>query len=307
MVTLPGHTVTSPAAVYHWPEHDDLTAECHGTGGFTIALGLLPHANEPLGYAIRPQLTHYTSASTRLALIGPIDPPPRNRRFPLPCDLVTFLAEGHLQPLSDQAEFAHCLVPHSPAQHRAAALRDLVGDIGTDVLVLVHNDPFARVPYLYVNEAWPEVERHLRDDLADVFPASSDIEDADWTRKVGGRSYAFFPCAEIGVDDGQSAGLFLAEHLGLSVLTVELPMFAWGAAEDARQAMWTAMGEWIQDGAGDTAPLAAEAARMLGGHAVPMIPAAVSARVLWSVAAGIQDRHGISDPHGTRNRHGREA
>jgi hypothetical protein len=280
-----------PAARYAWPDDDALTANVVGSGELLIAVGLLPHPNEPLGSAFATTLTGYRGHLGRITLIGPIDPPPPEHRFPLPCDPVTFVAHGYLQRLPEQVEFAHCPDPKTPAQHRAAEFRTRLRELAPDILVLLHNDVGARAPYLYANSPWPAAERRLRDDLAHAFSIWEPL-DASWTYRISERTYAFFPCDRIGVVGSESTGLYIERELGIPTLTVELPMFDWATAEQARLDVRTAVAHWISAGgtvSGDTPGLVRDVARSLTGHDITMVPPGISARVVWSVLEGLRE------------------
>jgi hypothetical protein len=255
-------------AEYAWPDRDEPTVEWYGTGDPVVALGLLPHAAEPLGSAIRRPLAGLAPGAGRIAVVGPIDPPPANRRFPLPGDLRDFLRLGHFQPPHQQPEFGHCAEPHTPAQHRAARFRRLVHDVAPAALILLHNDPFARVPYLQADRCWPVVEHLLTKGLGDAFG----------TPRHGARVRAHVKAAAVGVRGSEAAGIFLPHYLGIPVLTVRLPMFRWGGAEPARTRVRAAMADWLEHGAADTGPLLAEAR--------------VSARVVHAVLEGVRAETG---------------
>jgi hypothetical protein len=278
-------------ARYGWPDEDVLACRVWGTGRPLIAVGLLPHANEPLGSAFAGSLEGYRDGFGSIALVGPIDPPPPSYRFPLPCDPVTFARRGYLQRTRDQVEFAHCAEPSTPAQRRAAELRACIGALSADALVLVHNDPRARAPYLYANRAWPEVERHLREDVGAWFPDWGPPP-AGWTRLIGECTYSFFPCDRIGVTGTESAGIYLERELGIPTLTVELPMFSWGVAEEARQGFGDVLSRWISAGGVDScdrAGMVRQITRLLAGQRVTMVRPSVSSRVVWAVLAGLQE------------------
>lgn len=284
-------SIVQSSARYTWPDNDALVVEVVGSGDPLIAVGLLPHANEPLGSAFAATLHGYTGHLGRIALVGPIDPPPQTHRFPLPCDPVAFVAYGYLQRLSEQVEFAHCPDPKTPAQRRAADFRTCLQELAPKVLVLLHNDVGARAPYLYANYPWPRAERRLWDDLSHAFSAWKPL-DADWTYQVSERTYAFFPCDRIGVLGSESAGLYIEREVGIPTLTIELPMFDWGLAEQARLNVLDAVGAWISAGgtdSGDTPSLIRNVARSVAGHGVTMVSPEVSARVVWSVLEGLQE------------------
>jgi hypothetical protein len=284
-------------ARYAWPEHDEPMVEWYGEDGPAIAVALLPHANEPLGYAIREPLAALSALPVlseghvgRVALVGPVDPPPPEGRFPLPCDLLAFLRRGHLQPLADQVEFAHCPAPRTRAQRRAASVRELLRGLDAAAVVLVHNDPFARVPYLYANRPWPEVERRLvtADPVAFPDPGLA-VDEVEWTSRLAPRTYAYFPATQLDLHGSECAGLYLPGELGIPVLTTELPMFDWTAFTDAdRIAAREVMERWIEDGCGPRTELLAQTARLLGRRPVPMISAPVNARVLAAVLGGVR-------------------
>lgn len=279
------------SACYTWPDDDALAGQIIGSGHPRIVVGLLPHANEPLGSAFAATVEGYSGPLGGLALVGPIDPPPRAHRFPLPCDPVIFAARGYLQRTQEQVEFAHCPDPKTPAQHRAAELRARIRELAADALVLLHNDPGARAPYLYANFPWLQVERRLRDDLGDYFP-DWQLPGASWTHQIGERTYAFFPCERIGVVGAESAGLYIERELGIPTLTAELPMFGWGRAERVRLDFRRSLEDWIAAGGaygGDRPGLIRHVARLLAGHDVTMVPPAVSSRVVWSVLEGMQE------------------
>jgi hypothetical protein len=252
-----------------------------GRDGPLIAVGVLPHANEPLGSAFVP-----SDVDGRVALVGPIDPPPH--RFALPTDPVGYARDGYLQPLAGQVEFAHCAHPSTPAQHRAAALRARLAELRPAALLLVHNDVGAVAPYLYANRVWPAVSRRLR---ALPYPHRPRLA-ASWTTTLDACTYAYFPAARIGVEGAECAGLYLERELGIPTLTVELPMFAWGTADRTRHAVAEAVGTWIARGAshgGDTGRLVREVTAALGGRHVEMTPAADCDRVIRTVLCGLRE------------------
>ncbi|TDV47917.1 hypothetical protein [Actinophytocola oryzae] len=269
-------------ARYSWPPAE--LTEIHGQNGPLVAVGVLPHANEPLGSAFTSTLPSYGGPHGRIALIGPIDPPPAARRFGFPVDPVGYAAAGYLQPLADQAEFAHCRVPMTLAQMRAARLRDQLEELRPDAFVLLHNDVGAVSPYLYANRVWPEVTARLR-----AF-CPPPVLGATWTHVLDTFTYAFFPASRIGVVQSECAGKYIEEELGIRTLTVELPMFAWATRDPARHAVAKAMGEWIARGAshgGDTDRLVREVSAAVGDRHVPMVSAQTSARVVWAALTGV--------------------
>jgi hypothetical protein len=277
-------------AHYFWPNKQDLGVDVVGSGRPLLAVGLCPHANEPLGSAFAATVGGYRGELGTIALVGPIDPPPLAYRFRLPCDPVTYVADGYLQPLPDQVEFAHCAVPSSPAQRRAAEFRACLRELAPDALVLLHNDVGAQAPYLYANYHWPQAERKLIADSSDVFPEWPGL-DADWTHQISDRTYAFFPCDRIGVLGTESAGLSIEREIGVPTLTLELPIFDWGTAGHARTRVLDAVGDWIARGAkaSDTgAALVAEVAQAVGAHEIRMIAPEITARMVWSVLAGLR-------------------
>jgi hypothetical protein len=261
-----------------------------GTGRPRIAVGLLPHASEPLGSAFAATVGRSAGGPGTLALVGPIDPPPPAHRFPLPCDPVGFVRDGYLSPLAERVEFAHCPDPVTPAQRRAAAYREQLRNLRADVLVMLHNDPAAQGPYLYANAPWPAVERRLADDFPDWKPPGT-----GWTHRISPRTFAFFPGERIGVDGTEAAGLYIERELGVPTLTLELPMFGWRRAERQRLEFRRSLGEWAAAGgaAGGGRPdLIRSTARLLDGRDVAMIPPAVTSRVVWSALAGVRESLG---------------
>ncbi|MPZ82227.1 MAG: hypothetical protein GEV28_18245 [Actinophytocola sp.] len=277
-------------ASYTWPAGSTIDVSVFGSGGPLIAVGVLPHANEPLGSAFAATVP-FVDTPGRIALVGPIDPPPPEHRFALPTDPVRYVAGGYLQPLPDQAEFAHCANPSAPAQHRAAELRARLKELGPDALLLLHNDIGAIGPYLYANRHWRGVSDHLRGDLADAFPRRPKLA-AAWTTTLDDNTYAYFPAKRIGVAGTECAGLHIERELGIPTLTVELPMFHWDHADHTRRTVAEAVGRWIARGAthgGDTDRLVCEVIAAVGTRQVPMVPAEISARVVWAVLAGLHE------------------
>ncbi|NJP15257.1 hypothetical protein OG899_26425 [Streptomyces thermoviolaceus] len=285
-VGTPGPSApTGPVPSYSWPDGDDFTVTQYGSGGPGIAIGLLPHANEPLGSAVLPVAKKLAARFGRLWLLGPIEPPEPDARFPLPCELTEFLALGRLPALRDQVEFAHgAVVPHTSAQRRADTLRRAVRAAEPSALVLLHNDPFARFPYLYADRPRPFAERRLLE--TDGFPSGT-LERPGWTRRIGARTYAWFPAARLGVHGQEAAGVFLPRVLGIPVFTLELPMFRWDGVEQARRSIREAMGAWIADGAGDPSGMLTTAHELLGGRRVEMVDAATTAEVIAAFLAGV--------------------
>lgn len=255
-----------------------------------IAIGLCPHANEPLGSAFAETVSAYNGELSGLALLGPIDPPPLRHQFPLPCDIVTYAARGYLQPLPEQAEFAHTASPATPAQRRAAEFRKLIADVSPDVVVLLHNDVGATAPYLYANRVWLHAEERLAARTAGAYPPFRDIE-ADWTCRLSERTYAYFPAERIGVPASESAGLFIERDTGVPTLTLELPMFRWsGVADSARIRILDAIGDWVARGAaasGSRDWLVSEVSRAAEGQHIEMVPPATSALAVWSLLQGL--------------------
>jgi hypothetical protein len=160
--------------------------------------------------------------------------------------------------------------------------RRLVHDVAPAALILLHNDPFARVPYLQADRCWPVVEHLLTKGLGDAFG----------TPRHGARVRAHVKAAAVGVRGSEAAGIFLPHYLGIPVLTVRLPMFRWGGAETARTRVRAAMADWLEHGAADTGPLLAEAESLLAGVRVPMVEARVSARVVHAVLEGVRAETG---------------
>jgi hypothetical protein len=283
-------TAALATAWYGWPDTEELTVEVIRAGRPLIAVGLLPHSNEPLGSAFAAVVrTRPPASGPGLALVGPIDPPPAAHRFRLPADPLTFLGQGYLAPLSDQVEFAHVAHPATPAQRRAEQLRLALSDLAPDAYLMLHNDVGARAPYLYANRVWPEAEQRL-DRVVARYYNDQPPDDMSWTEQIGRRTYAFFSCAQLGVVGSASAGLYLEQVLGLPTMTLELPVFDWGPAEAARAEVLDAIEEWIEAGAsngGDTGALVSLAARALAGASVSMVSAAASAHTVFEVIDGI--------------------
>lgn len=252
-----------------------------GPAGPLIAVGVLPHANEPLGSAFIP-----SDVDGRVAMVGPIDPPPHG--FALPTDPVGYVRDGYLQPLADQVEFAHCADPSTPAQHRAAELRARLAVLRPAAVLLVHNDVGAIAPYLYANRVWPAVSRRLRTLAFARRPRLA----ATWTSTLDESTYAYFPAARIGVAGTECAGLYLERELGVPTLTVELPMFCWGTADRTRHAVAGSVGTWIACGAshgGDTPRLIDEVTTAVAGRRFEMVPAARNAEVVRTVLTGLRE------------------
>ena len=288
-------------ASYSWPSADAIDVSEFGSDGPLIAVGLLPHANEPLGSAFAATVP-LAGAPGRIALVGPIDPPPPEHRFALPTDPVGYVAGGYLQPLPEQAEFAHCANPRTPAQHRAAELRSRLAELRPDAVLLLHNDVGAAAPYLYANRSWPGASHRLRTDLAGAFARWPTLA-ATWTTTLDDHTYAYFPAERIGVDGTECAGLYIERELGIPTLTVELPMFGWGTADHTRVTVAEAVGNWIARGAahgGDTDRLVCEVLAAVGTRQVPMVSAAISARVVWAVLAGLREDLSARHPRGRR-------
>jgi hypothetical protein len=277
-----------PLASYSWPDGTSIGVSVSGSGGSLIALGVLPHANEPLGSAF---VASARQGPGRVALVGPIDPPPPAHRFPLPVDPVGYVAGGYLQPLPEQAEFAHCPNPVTPAQHRAAELRARLAELRPDALLLLHNDVSAVAPYLYANRMWPQVSRRLRTDLGGAFDRWPKLI-VPWTYTLDPNTYSYFPAARIGVHGTECAGRYIERELGIPTLTVELPMFRWGDADRTRRAVAEAVSAWVARGAshgGDTDRLVREVRAAVGTRKVPMVPAETNARVVRAVLTGLRE------------------
>jgi hypothetical protein len=276
------------AASYSWPTASAIGVSHSGAAGALIAVGTLPHANEPLGsaFAVSP-----ADGPDRIAMVGPIDPPPPAHRFPLPIDPVGYVAGGYLQPLPEQAEFAHREDPATPAQHRAASLREHLAGLRPDALLLLHNDVGAVAPYLYANRVWPKLSRRLRTDLADAFDRWPELA-ARWADTLDENTYAYFRAAWLGVRDSECAGLYIEAELGIPTLTLELPMFGWGDADRTRFAVARAVGAWIARGgshSGDTDRMVREVTAAVGSRQVSMVPAEVSARVVRTALTGLRE------------------
>jgi hypothetical protein len=270
----PRYSWTSPVGVF-------------GSDGPLIAVGVLPHANEPLGTAFASTVPAFRGPG-RIALTGPIELPPPAHRFGFSIDPVGYVAGGYLQPLPDQVEFAHRARPFRAAQQRAAQVLGQLEELAPDAFLLIHNDVGAVDPYLYANRSWPAVTRRLR------VMRSGPLPPAGWTDLLDECTYAYFPASRVGVPDSECAGRYVEETLGIPTLTVELPMFAWDADDPARLAVAEAMGEWIAQGAGpggDRDRLVRTVAQAVGDRHVSMVSAAVSARTVWASVAGVfEDR-----------------
>lgn len=272
---------------YCWPEADDFSIIRYGISSRdpVVLVGLLPHANEPLGSCIYP-FAPSLAADLRLQLLlaGPIDPPPTSHRFPLPCSLLAFLEDGWLQPLEDQAEFSHVDEPMDVAQQRASALRSAVITSSADAVVLLHNDPFAIYPYLYAHEVILPIENALSNTL----PTDAVLHDyVDWTNRLGSWTYAYFPAKKIGVHRGEAAGIALRHITPGIVLSLELPMFVWSAAPDARLPIADIVSRWLKQGGGATKPTVSAATTYLRGRSVPMVPASMNIKFITSVLNGL--------------------
>jgi hypothetical protein len=276
------------AASYSWPTASAIGVSRFGSGDALVAVGMLPHANEPLGSAFAVSTLDRPG---RIAMVGPIDPPPPAYRFPLPIDPVGYVAGGYIQPLPEQVEFAHCDKPATPAQHRAAELRERLAELRPDALLLLHNDVGAVAPYLYANRVWPQVSRRLRTDLADAFDRWPTLS-ARWAATLDENTYGYFLAAWLGVGGSECAGRYIESELGIPTLTLELPMFRWGDADRTRFAVARAVGAWIARGGshtGDTNRLVREVTAAVGARQVSMVPADVSARVVRTALAGLRE------------------
>lgn len=287
-IPRPRYRLPLDDAEYAWPSHPSMTVEWFGSGDPAIALALMPHANEPLGYALHRPLEKLADGCGRVAVIWPVDPPPADRYFPLPCDFREFLRTGYLQPLEEQTEFAHSAEPATLTQCHAADFRRLVQLSAPAALILVHNDAFSRIPYLYGNRRWPEAERLLAAAPPDAFP-DVPLDEVEWTHHLGPRTYAYFKAADIDVHGSEAAGLYVTEALRIPVLTAELPMFDWtGISDELRVAVRRRMERWIEEGCGDTASMVADSDALLDGRPVPMIAPEVNARALHAVLEGVR-------------------
>ncbi|MCZ4097822.1 MULTISPECIES: hypothetical protein [Streptomyces] len=287
-ISRPRYRLPLDDAEYAWPGRPQMTIEWFGSGDPVIALALMPHANEPLGYALHRPLEKLADGCGQVAVVWPVDPPPADRCFPLPCDFREFLRTGYLQPLEEQTEFAHTAVPVTPAQHHAADFRRLVRLAAPAALILVHNDAFSRIPYMYGNRRWPEAERLLASAPAGAFP-DAPLDEVEWTHHLGPRTYSYFAAAQIGITDSEAAGLYIERTLRIPVLTAELPMFDWtGISDELRIAVRMRMEQWIEDGCGDVTSMVADSEALLAGRSVPMIAPEVSARALHAVLEGVR-------------------
>jgi hypothetical protein len=272
-------------ASYTWPSAE-LTLRRFGAGRPRLGVGLLPHSNEPLGSAVLPCLDELLSGTGQdLLVIDGIDPPPQP--FSLPCDFFDFLRAFHLPRIAEQVEFAHCVEPATPAQHRARRLCECLRSEAVERLLLVHNDPFARHPYFYAGEPHASVEQALLDQTSHLFDYA-DVPEVGWTEILSRLTYRYFPVRRI--DPGcssESAGIFIAEQLRIPVLTLELPMFDWAAHDDDE--LWTLRQLYLELWHG--AASADKRDEAIAEHArqapAPMVPAAVSARVEWAVIASL--------------------
>lgn len=278
------------AAAYGWSASGGLEVRRMGAGAPVVGVATLPHSNEPLGSAIVPCLEALVQRrGWPVALFENVDGPPPEHRFRLPARFSEFYVGSFLPPLEEQAEFSHCARPVTPSQRRAAQFRQAVSEQGAHVLLLVHNDPFARHPYLYADRVWPHVEASLRTCASRWFRVG-EVPRVGWTSVLSALTYRYFRfnVLQPGAST-EAAGIYLPEALGIPVLTLELPMFDWSPYEEAalrhlrKHSLPLLMGG---AGAAERSELIHPLLRTCGGD-VEMIAPEISARLTWAVVEAL--------------------
>lgn len=278
------------AAAYRWSASEGLEVRRLGAGAPWVGVATLPHSNEPLGSAIVPCLEALVAyRGWPVALFENVDGPPPEHRFRLPANFSEFYVASYLPPLEEQAEFSHCAHPITPSQQRAALFRQAVRAQGVQALLLVHNDVFARHPYLYADRVWPHVEARLRACASRWFRVA-EVPRVGWTSVLSALTYRYFgfnvlrPGAKT-----EAAGIYLPRALGIPVLTLELPMFDWSSYDEAalkhlrRLSLPLLMGG---ASAAERSELIHPLLRTCGGD-VDMIAPGISAQVTWAVVEAL--------------------
>ncbi len=261
-----------------------------------------PHANEPTGSAVEAAVTQQGVSAAlgrddvAVTFLGPIDPPaPGATRFVLPCDLLTWCRYAHIAGPANQVEFSYNSnsTGGSPAARRADACLVTLIDLRPDAVVSLHGDVGGTAPYLYAPTPEPTLEASLQ--------PFGDLEslDVDWTDVLGPRTLRYFPSSAIGLTGSEAFGTCVPKHLRCPVVTLELPMFDWSTAPEARLPIHDAVGRWIADGGaegGDRAALLAYVERALADRAVMMVPSESTAAIGITFLNAIANQVGTTRP-----------
>lgn len=211
-------------AHYSWPLVKKLHFFTTHNKAPKIALGLCPHSNEPLGSVVLPHLKKFSES---FLVIENIDPPPaKSHQFNFNWGWRDFLLKFHLPPLEEQVEFSYTSTPKTFSEKRAYEVYRLLKRYQISLFLMIHNDPFASIPYFYAPQ---KINKTLERDLQKLIPFSpfKTLPEIDFTEKLSAQTYRYFPSKHIAPKiTSQAAGIFLNQKY-IPTLTLELPMFAW--------------------------------------------------------------------------------
>jgi hypothetical protein len=247
------------ALKYSWPPDADIKVASYGPldSRYHVAIGTMPHSNEPAGSAFTSGLEigvwsdDLAARDLRITCIGPIDPPPEAAKFSMPCSIETYCQLGFLDRIERQVEFSYTQDPRTRSQKRASTVMECLAELQPDAFIQLHNDLGAVGPYMYSNYACNALESVL----LNRWPLLHEIVDefeVDWTSPLSVRTLKFFDASEIGVESGESAGIFIERTLDIPVINLELPLFRWENAPEARAESREAFTSWIDQGASST-------------------------------------------------------
>lgn len=170
---------------------------------------LIPHSDEPLGLLALDYLY-----KNNFSVIKNTDFT-HNFKFRIPCNFYEFLLNHQLSPMEEQVEFNY-----NSNTPRIKQLRRII--LEKEKIISIHNDPLRNFFYAYSNFDVEKINEHL----LFINRGVGCLEEADYTKKLAGYVYDYFPTANIGYSKGLSFGNYCSNQ-HIQALNIEVPMFDW--------------------------------------------------------------------------------
>lgn len=201
---------------------------------FNLGIGIMPHSDEPLGSVIIPYLDKISSlCNSKITLFENIDPPPsRKYCFNLSGSFFDFFQGFYLPKIARQVEFSYCDNPKTKSELRANSFFKLIKRNKINFLLLVHNDPFSRIAYIYSNKIYRSLEGVVKR-FNSFIQCNDHLGRVDFTDKLSNYTYAYFSKKKLINDSiNESFGIFFHQKTNIEVITLECPMFDWRTASN---------------------------------------------------------------------------